>query len=150
MLFEKQRLSVSVLFVISAAAHPALANGTGPHPSSSGSAPAIRRAYGAPFSGLSVLAPGGSHANGRSERLPPPRIGTLPDCGSQCRHQHLVPSRSERTTCAVLSGVAATGVGIGALLFFTTEQGPDRRALAPSFRFRLSTNNAVVSARWSF
>jgi hypothetical protein len=50
----------------------------------------------------------------------------------------------------VLSGVAATGVGVGALLFFATEQGPDRPALSPSFRFRLSTNNAVVSARWSF
>jgi hypothetical protein len=50
----------------------------------------------------------------------------------------------------LLSGVAAAGLGVGVVLFLTTEEAPERRALAPSFRLRLSTNNAVVSARWSF
>jgi hypothetical protein len=151
MSYGKQRLSAGIVFLVSTVAPTAFATGSGAHPASSGSAPAIRPAYGAPFDRLSILAPNNaSQPNGKSARLPPPRVGVLPDCGSRCRHLHPNPSRSTETTCRLLSGVAAAGLGVGVVLFLATEEAPEQRALAPSFRLRLSTHNALVSARWSF
>lgn len=152
MVYGSQRASACIVLFISAIAPSAVATGSGPHPASSGSAPAVRPSYGAPLPGLSLLIPSNpSQPNGKSARLPPPRVGMLPDCGTRCRHLHPMPSRSTQTTCTVLSGLAAAGVGVGVVLFLATEKAPEREAsLAPSFRLRLSTHNAVVSARWSF
>ncbi len=150
MVYSK-RLSACIVVFASTVAHPAFATGSGPHPASSGSAPAIRPAYGAPFDRLALLAPNNSsQPNAKSARLPPPRVGVLPDCGSRCRHLHPIPSRETETTCKLMSGIAAAGLGVGFVLFLAAEEKPAERVLAPSFRFRLSTNNAVVSARWSF
>jgi hypothetical protein len=146
-----KRLSANLVLFSVTIAPAAFATGTGPHPASSGSAPAIRPTYGAPFDRLSILAPNNaSQPNGKSARLPPPRVGVLPDCGSRCRNLHPAPSRETQTTCKLLSGVAAAGLGVGVVLFLASEEAPEQRVLAPSFRLRLSTHNAVVSARWSF
>lgn len=152
MVYDKRRRSACIVLFTCAIAPSALATGTGPHPASSGSAPAIRPSFGAQVPGLSLITPSShSQPNGKSARLPPPRVGVLPDCGSRCRHLHPIPSRSTQTTCTVLSGVAAAGLGVGVVLFFAAEKRPERQAsLAPSFRLRLSAHNAVVSALWSF
>jgi hypothetical protein len=152
MVYEKRQLSACIVLFASAIAPSAFATGSGPHPASSGSAPAIRPSFGAQVPGLSLLTPSNnSQPSGKSARLPPPRVGVLPDCGSRCQHLHPIPSRGTQTTCTVLSGVAAAGLGVGVVLFFAAEKKPERHAsLAPSFRFRLSTHNAVVSARWNF
>lgn len=152
MVYEKRRVSACIVLFASAIAPSAFATGSGPHPASTGSAPAIRPSFGAHVPGLALLTPGSnSQPNGKAARLPPPRVGVLPDCGSRCHHLHPIPTRSTQTTCAVLSGVAAAGLAVGVVLFFASEKPHARQAsLAPSFRLRLSTHNAVVSALWSF
>ena len=152
MVYDKRPVSACIVLFLSAIAPSAFATGSGPHPASSGSAPAIRPTFGAQVPGLSLLMPSNNaQPNGKAARLPPPRVGMLPDCGSRCQHLHPIPTRSTQTTCAVLSGVAAAGLGVGVVLFFAAEKTPERQvSLAPSFRLRLSTHNAVVSARWSF
>lgn len=70
-------------------------------------------------------------------------------CDSRCT-EHGVRKKALLITTGVLTGMAATGVGIGITLMLNAPKNPTRDAIRPRFDLGLSGEKAVAKVGWVF
>lgn len=72
------------------------------------------------------------------------------NCASQCDEGRAASSRTLAITSAVLTGVAAAGIGVGVVLLLANPAHSERNRLVPALRLKLSAEKAAAGAVWKF
>jgi len=81
------------------------------------------------------------------ERRP---VGLRTVCGSSCVERGGAPSKSRVVTGAVISGVAAVGIGAGLVVLLTQGSRNEMPPAIPDLDVRLSGQKGGASLRWRF
>jgi hypothetical protein len=77
-------------------------------------------------------------------------VGLRTVCGSSCVEHHGSPPRNRVVTGAVITGVAAVGIGAGLVVLLSQASRNDAPSAIPDFDVRLSGQKAGATVRWRF